>query len=103
VQHLSAYSLPVLVTLRHKASVRLIQTPSTVAVAMVAVHSQCLSVSLLESYRACLWCIVGGNISDPLMSVHTIWNKVMSSKLGQAGAALNCGALTTCQHHYSPN
>ena len=37
------------------------------------------------------------------MSVHTIWNKVMSSKLGQAGAALKCGALTTYQHHYSPN
>ena len=37
------------------------------------------------------------------MSVDTIWNKVMSSKLGQAGAALKYEALTTCQHHYSPN
>ena len=49
-----------------QASVRLIQTPSTACVAMLAVHSQCLSVTLLESYRTCLWCIVGGNVSDPL-------------------------------------
>ena len=37
------------------------------------------------------------------MSVHTIWNKVMSSKLGQAGAALKYETLTTYQYHYSPN
>src|SRR5210317_958766 len=59
-------TFPVLVTLRHKACVRLIQAAQHCMCSHLAAHSQCPSVALLESYRACLWGIVGVHVSDPL-------------------------------------